>query len=88
MGMVDGSFEAPLPIMVMACLSRLGGTFVDVGANSGIYSVLAGLVSDKIKVEAFDPFPEAVAAFDRNIGLNGVGDRVRLHQVALSSEVG
>lgn len=34
-----GVFEAPLPILVMATLSRLNGIFVDVGANSGIYTI-------------------------------------------------
>lgn len=82
--MRDGSFEIPLPLMVMAFLSRMGGLFIDVGANSGIYSVLAGVTRPDIHVLAFEPFPAAYMAFKRNVKINGLTDRVTLAPIALS----
>ncbi len=86
--MLAGTFEAPLPLLLMAVVDQIGGDFVDVGANSGLYSVLAGLVKQDINARAFEPNPPAIEAFKRNIALNGLEARTELQTVALSDKQG
>ncbi len=48
------------------------GTVIDVGANSGYYSLIAArLVGDKGHVHAFEPVSEPFERLQRNLGLNG-----------------
>ena len=55
---------------------RSGDLFVDVGANSGGYTVLAGAVS-RARVCAFEPVPATLGRLEANVRLNGLEDRVR-----------
>lgn len=86
-GLPNG-FEAPLPMVIMAMLDRLQGTFLDVGANTGLYTVLAAKTRSEILVQAFEPLPQCIASLRQNIELNGLADRVTLHPVALSDQEG
>jgi FkbM family methyltransferase len=67
-------------------LLRQGDLFVDVGANIGFYTILAGRRG--ARVIAFEPAPDAVAAVQRSAELNGVGDGVRIRQAACGSSAG
>ena len=59
-------------------LLRKGDTFVDVGANVGYYSVLAGrAVGPSGRVIAVEPIPETAAVLRRNLDLNEVAATVR-----------
>jgi FkbM family methyltransferase len=63
---------------------RPGDTFVDVGANVGVYSLLACAVPG-VEVLAFEP---SAATFDKareNVRLNGLEDRVKLVREAVGS---
>lgn len=60
-------------------------TFVDVGANCGLYSVLAALWNPQIKVIAFEPFAPIFEQFKRNVALNDLNDRIVCENIALSS---
>jgi FkbM family methyltransferase len=86
--MLAGTFEPPLPLLLMAVVDQVGGDFVDVGANSGLYTVLAGLVRKDIHLLAFEPNPPAVQAFKTNVALNSLEDRADLRTVALSDREG
>jgi|1186.fasta_scaffold37332_2 FkbM family methyltransferase len=59
-----------------------GDTFVDVGANVGIYSVLAHEVG--AQVIAVEPHPQNVARLERNLALNGA--HAEVWEVALTAE--
>jgi FkbM family methyltransferase len=62
-----------------------GGTFIDVGANSGYFTLLAaGLVGSRGQVIAFEPNPTVRQRLERNIDRNGFRDRVRVSPCALS----
>jgi FkbM family methyltransferase len=63
-------------------------TFVDVGANYGYYSILAGLWSPALRVVSFEPVPEIYEALNRNISLNGLQTRVAAFNLALSDRSG
>lgn len=83
-----GSYEAPLPMVMMATLLRVEGIFLDVGANTGVYSVMAGAVVPDRQIVAFEPLPHVIEILKRNLVLNHLEDRVTLHEVALSSTSG
>ncbi|WP_257314220.1 FkbM family methyltransferase [Geothrix fuzhouensis] len=61
--------------------------FLDVGANVGSYTVLAGGAVGA-RVTAVEPIPETYAHLERNIALNGISGRVRACQVGLSDAPG
>ena len=61
--------------------------FADVGANVGSYTILAAAVAGA-EVDAFEPTPTTLAALRRNVAANGVGDRVRVHPVAVGERDG
>jgi len=85
----SGVFERPLPELICECARALGGTFVDIGANSGIYTLLA-LASNRhgLRCHAFEPYPVALAALKANIEANSMQDRVVVHEIALSDSNG
>ncbi len=58
----------------------------DVGANVGVFSVVAATRCATGSVHAFEPIPENVARLDENLALNGVDADVR--RLALASEAG
>lgn len=60
---------------------------VDVGANVGMYSVFAAVVSGA-KVFAFEPESQNYALLNSNIALNGLSGRVTAYPLALSNQLG
>lgn len=62
-----------------------GDVFVDIGANSGYFSVLAAaLVGATGRVAAFEPNPAVRRRLTENLDRNGFGDRVLIEPCALS----
>jgi FkbM family methyltransferase len=63
---------------------RPGMAFVDVGANVGIYTLLAArLVGQAGKVYSFEPAPRTFEALKQNVITNGFEDRVDLSPLAV-----
>jgi FkbM family methyltransferase len=83
-----GGYETPLPIMIAAMVLRLPGMFLDVGANNGVYSVIAASVKPDIQIVAFEPVPQIADLLRRNIALNGLEGQVKVVEVALSDTDG
>jgi FkbM family methyltransferase len=50
-------------------LSARGGTFVDVGANIGVYTLIASEIGD-VRVVSVEPHPATFALLEENIRLN------------------
>ena len=68
---------------------REGDVFYDIGANVGIYSVMAGKrVGAKGAVVAFEPHLGNAMRLLENIGLNGVSDRTIVLSTALHDQSG
>ncbi|NUZ04218.1 FkbM family methyltransferase [Schlegelella sp. ID0723] len=61
-------------------------TFLDIGANTGVYSLIAG-VNGVPHVHAFEPVPRIAARLRENLSLNRL-DRVRVHDCAVTSHAG
>ena len=62
--------------------------FFDIGANFGLYSMLLSGEDGLQDVHAFEPLPRNANQFAANLYLNGLDNRVKLHQVALSDQSG
>ena len=63
-------------------------TFVDVGANIGFYSLLAGHWNPQLHVVAFEPVPHIFHQLEANIRANKLSNRVTPFQIALSDKTG
>ncbi|HEY0161782.1 MAG TPA: FkbM family methyltransferase [Edaphobacter sp.] len=68
-------------------LLREGDLFVDVGANAGIYTVLAAGAAGS-EVVSVEPIPQTFQRLCANIRVNSVSDKVAAHNVGLSSKEG
>lgn len=82
------AFEPPMPSVFVACLAGSAGVVLDVGANTGFYSLLAAHVSRRVTVHAFEPLPRVLQQLRLNVSLNGVGRRVAVSPHAVSDVVG
>ncbi|MEC3950542.1 FkbM family methyltransferase [Sphingobium sp. HWE2-09] len=74
-------------MMFLVHFLRADDLFVDIGANVGAYSVLAGAVGMS-RVIAVEPVPQTYAKLQRNLRLNGVGERAELLNIGLADQAG
>jgi FkbM family methyltransferase len=81
-------FEEPTPEVLVRTVRATRGVVYDVGANSGIYSLLAVAADPFTRVVAFEPFPPALEALRNNLALNGTGGRVEVVAAAVADRVG
>lgn len=80
------TYEPGATDAVLTTLSE-GDVFVDIGANSGYFTVLAALrVGARGRVFAFEPNPTVRAQLQRHIELNAIADRVAVSDLALADE--
>ena len=82
-----GGYEAQTSETLRFCFAR-SSTFIDVGANCGLYSIIAALWNPRIRVIAFEPFPPIFENLKKNVSLNHIEDRVVCENLALSSSSG
>ncbi len=67
---------------------RSGDHFLDIGANSGVYSVLAcAYVGPTGSVDAFEPHERTALRIEEQAALNGL-DNLRVHRMAVSDQDG
>lgn len=64
-----------------------GATVIDVGANIGLWSLLAARRVGRGAVHAFEPAPTTFARLQRNLDLNGTGN-VIVNQLAVDRQAG
>jgi FkbM family methyltransferase len=84
---VVGRYE-PEKHKALEIFLRPGSTFVDVGANKGDFSLVAGkVVGSEGRVLAFEPEPTNYKWMRRSVKLNGYRN-VSLYQIALSDRNG
>jgi FkbM family methyltransferase len=67
-------------------LSQLSDTIFDIGANSGIYAVLAKVYNERSLVVAFEPQPNVFKILEKNNHINGFN--IHCEQLALSDREG
>ena len=64
-----------------------GDLFVDVGANIGSYSILAGSC-EGVNVLALEPVPSTFSWLEKNISINTLGDKVKAMNIGLAEKNG
>ena len=62
--------------------------FVDIGANQGLYSLIAAQNPKCRQITDFEPVPATHARLAANAGLNGGAELTVLHQLAIADSVG
>jgi FkbM family methyltransferase len=67
-------------------LAKRARTIVDVGANTGLFSLTARCVNPNAAIHAFEPIPEFYSTLERNNDSNNA--RIIIHRSALSNEPG
>ncbi len=84
---LTGVYEPPTAHVISTLLSP-GDTFIDVGANSGFFTLLASRrVGPTGQVLSFEPLPSMRERITENLAINRM-ENVTLHDVALSNSVG
>ncbi len=78
--------EAPT-IRAIADLASKPGQVIDVGANVGLYSVIAGVCSTD-PVRAYEPVPRTFAELEANLERNRLTERVALRRAAVGATSG
>lgn len=81
----QGYYEPEITDFIMRTL-RPGDIFIDIGANTGYFTVLASLlVGDQGAVHSFEPIPQVFSEMEFNASLNSL-DNVYLNQIALCED--
>lgn len=62
--------------------------FIDIGANRGIYTVIAPTRFEYQEVHAFEPNPQVVSILAENVSLNHLEQKVIIHKSALGDATG
>ena len=62
--------------------------FIDIGANQGLYSLIAGQNPNCSLIVAFEPVPATFDLLSRNIALNCLEARTALHRLAIAAQAG
>lgn len=62
--------------------------FIDIGANTGYYSIAAATLNSKIQVHAFEPAYGPLHYLKTNVALNDLEDRLHVSDLALSDQQG
>lgn len=67
---------------------RFTNTFLDIGANIGVYSLIASALSEDIRIFAFEPHPVTFSLLQENVFINHKQNLISCHQVALGDTDG
>lgn len=62
-------------------------SILDIGANTGIYALIANSVNSKAVIHAFEPVERTAVLLQRNIALNSP-NKIMFHQKAVSNNTG
>ena len=82
------TYEPAVWAMVMESL-RSGDTFLDVGANLGLYSIAAAKrIGTKGLVVALEPIPKTARILESNLLINHIEDRTEVIQAAAGAACG
>lgn len=83
------SYEAPLPVVLSRLIARSASVFLDVGANTGYYSLVAALAG-AAQVRAFEPIPFIADLFERNVAQTfpDGGSSIQLFRQAVAERAG
>jgi FkbM family methyltransferase len=79
------NYEAPTPVVFAGLLREAPGLFLDIGANTGIFALLAAASDEHVRVFAFEPLEPARQLLHTNIACNAqLAPRILVAPLALS----
>lgn len=81
-------FEAPLPSVLTRLVRRWPDTMLDVGANTGFYSLVAVTADRHARAIAYEPVPEIVDLLRDNVAANSQGGRITVAPIAIGDHNG
>ena len=81
-------FEPPLPELFRVAVERSDGMVLDVGANTGFYSLLAARVPGQRHIIAWEPMPDIRGVLLRNIAANRLRKTVTVIGGGVSDKAG
>jgi len=88
MGYIRGDHE-PWMVEWISQLLQRGGTFVDIGAHLGYFTLIAAdIVGPKGRVIAFEPDPRNAAILEANVAAAGKAGSVEIVRAAVGAEDG
>jgi FkbM family methyltransferase len=73
----------PETLSRMAELLRECRVFYDIGANTGLFSLLVAQLKPEVRIVAFEPNPQTYARLSENIALNSLGARITALHAAI-----
>lgn len=86
----DWNFENPLPYFISSFFLKSyfkNGAFIDIGANTGMYSFLVASINNRNPVIAFEPYNIAYELFEKNLQIN-MCPHIELEKIAVSNHNG
>ena len=84
-----GSYERPLPDLLVWIARSSSCVMLDVGANTGLYSILVAAANPAAKVYAFEPLQSVRTLLKVNLGLNDrLSDRIGVYETGVSNHAG
>lgn len=81
------SYETPI-VRTWVRWARVSETVYDIGAYTGLMTLLAAAANPRATVHLFEPMDRTVERAKINVRANGYADRVTLHAQAASDEAG
>ena len=84
------NYEKPMPQVFLYALEQ-AQQLIDVGANSGLYSIIAALGFPDLIVHAFEPFPTAIKWFEANMELDAnqpIKQQIKIIKKAIGNTLG
>jgi FkbM family methyltransferase len=83
------AYERPLPDLLAWLASQSTGLMLDVGANTGLFSLLTAAANPLIKVCSFEPLESIARILSSNIALNPhFAHRIKVYPFGLSDAAG
>lgn len=73
-------------VNLFRALAQKSHTIFDIGANTGLYSIVSKLSNPRARVVAFEPYGPNIERLQRNADLNGLKDQIEVVQLAVGDE--
>ncbi len=84
--MLDGEWERSTTDTLVRILSP-DSVFIDIGANFGYFTLIAGTVITNGTIFALEPNPDITPTLNKSLNINGLRNRAFCHQIAISDTV-
>lgn len=84
-----GYYQEYFDSQLILSLVNVGATVLDIGANSGYYTILtASKIGDEGLVLSFEPHPDAYELLQKNALINNLDNLIQSYQICLGEEDG